>query len=165
MGTYFTGKWLCELQIKVDDTKRKTRISLQTRTYSWSSRYGTRVSAFTRYWNIGYCPNVPTGSAVSIWRNSLIFQFGGSSIYNSFIYDVNHLNLKDCGTEHVSVGYFINFLKCFSLTGKKCLIKMLIIYSKGFWITISLKCCWWILSLTLLKNHIEIQSKFNTSSN
>ena len=43
-------------------------------------------------WIIGYLRDflpILTESAVCIWRNSLVFHFAGSSIYNSFIYGQN----------------------------------------------------------------------------
>ena len=48
--------------------------------------------ACTLYWNIVRWRNfwpIPTGSAIRIWRNILVFHFAGSSICNFFIYGKN----------------------------------------------------------------------------
>ena len=53
-----------------------------------------KSSACTLYWYIVYWRDflpTMTGSAVYIWRNSLVFHFAGSSIYSLFIYGLHLL--------------------------------------------------------------------------
>ena len=67
----------------------------------------------TQYSSLVYRPDflpIPTGSALCIWRNSLVFHFASYSIYDLFFYGFNHLlqvACKECGWMFDN----INFLK------------------------------------------------------
>jgi len=82
----------------IDGARKMEDEGIEPNTCSWSNRYGqkvvpvdymctARLTAHTDWISCTYMYVVPI--FICIWLHSLVIHFAGSSIYNSFLYDIH----------------------------------------------------------------------------